>query len=154
MILVRNYMCSLMMISDMLSKRVGAMKSVLKKWFKINDIQLVHLLVVWYLVNLQDARCNNKDHRRDVYKLSVLETYQQANLQFITQKFWKANRLLLNNGEVQWVHLYTACYKHTASGLAIASPLASLHEKQRTQIQDMLPQQYYNEKVHIFNTWF
>ena len=29
--------------------------------------------------------------------------------------------------------------------------LASLHEKQRTQIQDMLPQQYYNEKVHIFN---
>ena len=27
---------------------------------KINDIQLVHLLVVWYLVNLQDARCNNK----------------------------------------------------------------------------------------------
>ena len=32
------------------------------------------------------------------------------------------------------------------------SPLASLHEKQRTQIQDILPQQYYNEKVHIFNT--
>ena len=31
------------------------------------------------------------------------------------------------------------------------SPLASLHEKQRTQIQDMLPQQYCNEKVHIFN---
>ena len=31
---------------------------------------------------------------------------------------------------------------------------ASLQEKQRTQIQDMLPQQYYNEKVHIFNTWF
>ena len=30
--------------------------------------------------------------------------------------------------------------------------LASLHEKQRTQIQDMLPQQYYNEKVHVFNT--
>ena len=28
----------------------------------------------------------------------------------------------------------------------------SLHEKQHTQIQDMLPQQYYNEKVHIFNT--
>ena len=26
-------------------------ESVLKKWFKINDIQLVHLLVVWYLVN-------------------------------------------------------------------------------------------------------
>jgi hypothetical protein len=32
------------------------------------------------------------------------------------------------------------------------TPLASLHEKQRTQIQDMLPQQYYNGKVHIFNT--
>jgi len=27
-----------MMISDMLSKYVGAVKSVLKKWFKINDI--------------------------------------------------------------------------------------------------------------------
>ena len=39
-----------MMISDMLSKHVGAVESVLKKWFKINDIQLVHLLVVWYLV--------------------------------------------------------------------------------------------------------
>ena len=38
-------------------------KSVLKKWFKINDKQLVHLLVVWYLVNLQDARCNNKDNK-------------------------------------------------------------------------------------------
>ena len=36
------------MISDMLSKHVGAVK----KWFKINDIQLVHLLVVWYLVKL------------------------------------------------------------------------------------------------------
>ena len=47
-------MCSLMMISDLLSKHVGAVKSVLKKWFKINDIQLVHLLVVWYLVNTQN----------------------------------------------------------------------------------------------------
>ena len=28
--------------------------------------------------------------------------------------------------------------------------LASLHEKQRTQIQDMLPQQYYNEKSSYF----
>ena len=35
---------------------------------------------------------------------------------------------------------------------AIASPLASLHEKQRKQIQDMLPKQYHKEKVHIFNT--
>ena len=57
-------MCSLMMISDMLSKHVGAVKSVLKKWFKINDIQLVHLLVVWYLVNLQEAQRNNKDNFR------------------------------------------------------------------------------------------
>ena len=39
-------MCSLMMISDMLSKHVGAVKSVLKKGFEINDIQLVRLLVV------------------------------------------------------------------------------------------------------------
>ena len=38
------------MISDMLSKHVGAEKAFLKKWFKINDIQLVHLLVVWYFV--------------------------------------------------------------------------------------------------------
>jgi len=37
-------------------------ESVLKKWFKINDTQLVHLLIMWYLVNLQDARCNNKDN--------------------------------------------------------------------------------------------
>ena len=41
-------MCSLMMISDMLSKHVGAVKSGLKKLFKIKDIQLVHLLVVCY----------------------------------------------------------------------------------------------------------
>ena len=47
-----SYMCSLMMISDMLSKHVLAVKSVLKKWFKINYIQLVHLLVVWYLIIL------------------------------------------------------------------------------------------------------
>ena len=38
------------------------------------------------------------------------------------------------------------------AGRQVANPLASLHEKQRTQIQDMLPQQYYKEKVHIFNT--
>jgi len=41
-ILARNYMCSLMMISDMLSKHVGAVKVFLKKCFKINAIQLVH----------------------------------------------------------------------------------------------------------------
>jgi hypothetical protein len=28
--------------------------------------QLVHLLVVWYLVNLQDARYNNKDKEIEV----------------------------------------------------------------------------------------
>ena len=31
------------------------------------------------------------------------------------------------------------------------SPLAPLHEKQRTQVHDMLPQQYYNE-IFIFLT--
>ena len=46
--------------------------------------------------------------------------------------------------------LFTCFSCREASGLA--SPLASLHEKQRTPIQDMLPQQYYNEKVNIFNT--
>ena len=45
------------MISDMLSKHVGAVKSVLKKLFKINDIQLVYLLVVWYLVQLKLDVC-------------------------------------------------------------------------------------------------
>jgi hypothetical protein len=54
-------MYSLMMISDMLSKHAGAVK-VFQKGFKINDIRLVHLLVVRYLVNLQNARCNNKDN--------------------------------------------------------------------------------------------
>ena len=49
-------------------------------------------------------------------------------------------------------YLYVVSRAGGASGLAIASPLASLHEKQRTQIQDMLAQQYYKEKVHIFNT--
>ena len=48
-------MCSLMMISDMLSKHVGAVKNVLKKLFKINDIQLVHLLVMCYLVNQEHS---------------------------------------------------------------------------------------------------
>ena len=65
-------MCSLMMISDILSKHVAAVKSVLKKWFKINDIQLVHLLVVWYLVNLQDARCNNKDNQISLVQASYM----------------------------------------------------------------------------------
>ena len=55
-------------------------------------------------------------------------------------KIWKVNIRLCN---VLTLYLCTQ---------TIASPLASLHEKQRTQIQDMLSQQYYNEKVHIFNT--
>ena len=38
---------------------------------KINDIQLVHLLVVWWLVNLQDARCNNKEDFRDIWYLRI-----------------------------------------------------------------------------------
>ena len=37
---------------------------------------------------------------------------------------------------------------------AVASPLASLHEKQRKQMQDMLPQQYYYENVHILTRDF
>jgi len=27
------------------------------------QVQLVHLLVVWWLVNIQDAWCNNKDNQ-------------------------------------------------------------------------------------------
>ena len=42
-------------------------ESVLKKWFKINDIQLMRLLVVWWLVNLQDARCNIKDNKEHIF---------------------------------------------------------------------------------------
>ena len=30
-------------------------ESVLKKWFKINYIQLMHLLVVWWLVNIVEV---------------------------------------------------------------------------------------------------
>ena len=82
MILARKYMCSLMMISDMLSKHVGAVKSVLKKWFKINDIQLVYLLVMWYLVNLQDARCNNKDN----YVLQISQQRRVSVLESVESK--------------------------------------------------------------------
>jgi len=35
-----------------------------------------------------------------------------------SQKFWKAYCLLLDNGEAQWVHLYTACYKYTGDRTA------------------------------------
>ena len=55
------YMCSLMMISDMLSKHVEAVKSVLKKWFKNKwhkisafvgcvIISIYYLLLYYYFV--------------------------------------------------------------------------------------------------------
>jgi len=49
-----------------------------------------------------------------------------------------------------WQHIQCICLR--CLSCREASGLASLHDKQRTKIQDMLPQQYYNEKVHIFNT--
>ena len=58
-------------------------------------------------------------------------------------KIWKVNIRLCN---VLTLYL---CTLFLVQG---ASPLASLHEKQRTQIQDMFSQQYYKEKVHIFKT--
>ena len=48
-----------------------------------------------------------------------------------------------------WQHI---CTLFLVQGGKWTCPLASLHEKQRTQIQDMLPQQYYNEKSSYFNT--
>ena len=51
-------------------------ESVLKKWLKIIDIQLVHLLVVWWLVNLQDARCNNKGNEFMVYVEQPVRLWQ------------------------------------------------------------------------------
>ena len=86
-------MCSLMMISDMLSKHVGAVKSVLKKWFKINDIQLVRLLVVWWLVNLQDARCNNKDNKTRVSKCKPRPTADCIVHFCITNKYIYTSRM-------------------------------------------------------------
>ena len=50
-----------------------------------------------------------------------------------------------------WQHFLYLCTLFLVQRGKWRSSLASLHEKQRTQIQDMLPQQY-NEKVHIFNT--
>ena len=74
MILSRNYMCSLIMISDMLSKHVGAVKSVLKKWFKINDIQLVQLLVMWYLVNIVSClRICFQKHFKTIHPLILID---------------------------------------------------------------------------------
>ena len=54
-------------------------ESVLKNWFKINYIQLVHLLVMWYLVNLQDARCNNKDKDRVITAANNTQCYSTTN---------------------------------------------------------------------------
>ena len=52
-------------------------ESVLKKSdLKINDIQLVHLLVLWLLVNLQDARCTNKDNVVTVFKFRNKPLYE------------------------------------------------------------------------------
>jgi len=46
------------------NKSTNCMSFILKS-------QLVHLLVVWYLVNLQDARCNNKDNLYCIYTYVV-----------------------------------------------------------------------------------
>ena len=62
----------------------------------------------------------------------------------IIVKIWKVNIILYN---VLTLYLCTLFLVQGSKWT-----LASLHEKQRTQIQDMLPQQYYNEKVHIFKT--
>ena len=52
------------------------------------------------------------------------------------------------------INIVVAAYPAFVYVVSRAGRQASLHEKQRTQIQDMLPQEYYNEKVHIFNTRF
>ena len=73
-------MCSLMMISDMLSNHVGAVKSVLKKWFKINDTQLLHLLVVWYIVNhMQWFQIKPKHY----WNKGLLDVHKRLELTFI-----------------------------------------------------------------------
>ena len=46
-----------------------------------------------------------------------------------------------------WQHIL---YVVSRAGRHLQEASASLHEKQRTQIQDMLPQQYYNEKSSYF----
>ena len=43
------------------------------------------------------------------------------------------------------LHLTISWSVYHATTQTIASPLASLHEKQRTQIHDMLPEHCYNE---------
>ena len=47
-----------------------------------------------------------------------------------------------------WQHILYLCTLFLVQeGKWTASPLAFLHEK-----HDVLPQQYYNEKIYIFNT--
>ena len=48
-----------------------------------------------------------------------------------------------------WQHILYLCTLFLVQG-GKWSPIASLYEKQRTQMQDMLPQQYYNEKSSYF----
>ena len=54
-ILARNYMCSLMMISSTLSKHVGAVKSVLKKLFK-NKLHTINAFVGFVII-IESTRC-------------------------------------------------------------------------------------------------
>ena len=74
-------------------------ESVLEKWFKIKDIQLVHLLVVWYLVNLQDARCNNKgiSEESSVNNLYIAWLYSDVNA-----------KVKVGNKIKSLLHLYTS----------------------------------------------
>ena len=125
-------MCSLMMISDMLSKHVAAVKSVLKKWFKINDIQLVHLLVVWYLVKLQDARCNNKDisvcFLPDISSNHHVKNSQQfifwnhiITIQVVHLECnWKSKQLL-------WHHCWVICIQTTAEFSCITTHHSAMY---------------------------
>jgi len=63
-----------------------------------SDIQLVHLLVVWYLVNLQDARCNNKEeelvyHTRCSCQVQwvLMKSTQYYYVGFLAVMLWHLN---------------------------------------------------------------
>jgi hypothetical protein len=61
--LARDHTCSLMMICDVLSKHLGAMKV-----FCVNNFRLIYDTIsafvgMQYSVNFQNARCNNKDNK-------------------------------------------------------------------------------------------
>ena len=75
------------------------------------------------IINAQQARLNN------IYKITKL-------------------KLLKTNATI-WFNKICRDKQLKPKYISFKSPLASLHEKQRTQIQDTLPQQYYNEKFHI-----